>query len=65
MKNFLTVNKENQPNLCTHVNKIIKSRSKKTILYSPRNTIGGSVVCHIGEAHLGKDAKGKILDLLY
>ena len=63
MKNFLTVNKENQPNLCTHVNKIIKSRSKKTILYSPRNTIGGSVVCHIGEAHLGKDAKGKILDL--
>ena len=65
MKNFLTVNKENQPNLCTHVNKIIKSSSKKTILYSPRNTIGGSVVCHIGEAHLGKDAKGKILDLLY
>jgi aspartate aminotransferase-like enzyme len=65
MKNFLTVKNENQPNLCTHVNKIIKSKSKKVILYSPRNTIGGSVVCHIGEAHLGKDARGKIVDLLY
>ena len=37
----------------------------KVVLYSPRNDIGGSVVCHIGEAHLGKNAKGNILDLLY
>ncbi len=65
MKNFLTVPKENQPNLCTHVDKIIKTKSKKVVLYSPRNDIGGSVVCHIGEAHLGKNAKGNILDLLY
>tara|TARA_B100001175_G_scaffold307723_1_gene307262 strand:+ start:131 stop:1108 length:978 start_codon:yes stop_codon:yes gene_type:complete len=65
MRNFLTLPKENQPNLCTHVSKIIKSKSKKVILYSPRNNIGGSVVCHIGEAHLGKRAKGNILDLLY
>ena len=65
MKNFLTVPNENQPNLCTHVKKIIKSRSKKAILYTPRNNIGGSVVCHIGEAHLGKNARGEILDLLY
>ena len=65
MKNFLTMPNENQPNLCTHVSKIIKSKSKKVILYSPRNNIGGSVVCHIGEAHLGRSAKGNILDLLY
>ena len=65
MQNFLTVPKEFQPNLCTHVNKIIKSKNKKVILYSPRNNIGGSVVCHLGEAHLGKNAKGNILDLLY
>ena len=65
MENFLTIPIENQPNLCTHVNKIVKSKSKKVILYSPRNNIGGSVVCHIGEAHLGKRAKGNILDLLY
>ena len=45
--------------------KIVKSKSNNVILYSPRNDIGGSVVCHIGEAHLGKNAKGNILDLLY
>jgi len=65
MQKFLTLPREFQPNLCTHVNKIIKSKNKKVILYSPRNNIGGSVVCHLGEAHLGKNAKGNILDLLY
>ena len=65
MQNFLTMPKEYQPNLCTHVNKIIKPKNKKVILYTPRNNIGGSVVCHLGEAHLGKNAKGNILDLLY
>ena len=65
MQSFLSVPKEFQPNLCTHVNKIIKSKNKKVILYTPRNDIGGSVVCHLGEAHLGKNSKGNILDLLY
>ena len=55
MQSFLSVPKEFQPNLCTHVNKIIKSKNKKVILYTPRNDIGGSVVCHLGEAHLGKN----------
>ena len=45
--------------------KLSKLRVKKVVLYSPRNDIGGSVVCHIGEAHLGKNAKGNIIDLLY
>ncbi len=53
-----------QPNLCTHVNYNITAKSKKVILYQPRNDIGGSVVCHLGEAHLGKKAKGKILNNL-
>ncbi len=53
-----------QPNLCTHVTKSISARNKKVILYEPRNNIGGSVVCHIGEAHLGRKAKGKIIDNL-
>jgi aspartate aminotransferase-like enzyme len=50
-----------QPNLCTHVTKSIGAKNNKVILYEPRNDIGGSVVCHIGEAHLGKNAKGEIL----
>tara|TARA_Y100000389_G_C17434940_1_gene504906 strand:+ start:1020 stop:1997 length:978 start_codon:yes stop_codon:yes gene_type:complete len=49
-----------QPNLCTHVTKSIEAKNNKVILYEPRNNIGGSVVCHIGEAHLGKKAKGEI-----
>ena len=65
MKNYLTLPNENQPLLCTHVNKIIKSKNKRVILYTPRNEIGGSVVCHIGEAHLGKKSKGMILDNIY
>jgi len=65
MKNELTVPIKYQPLLCTHVKSIIKAKNNKVILYEPRNDIGGSVVCHIGEVHLGKNAKGKILDNLY
>ena len=49
MDQFLSQPLDNQPNLCTHVNKDIKAKNNKVILYEPRNNIGGSVVCHIGE----------------
>tara|TARA_E500000178_G_C17036987_1_gene764015 strand:- start:1926 stop:2906 length:981 start_codon:yes stop_codon:yes gene_type:complete len=65
MRNYLSYPIEFQPNLCTHVSKKLSSKSKNVVLYTPRNNIGGSVVCHLGEAHLGKNAKGNILDLLY
>jgi len=65
MENQLTIPNKFQPLLCTHVKCVIKTKNKKVILYKPRNDIGGSVVCHIGEVHLGKKAKGKILDYLY
>jgi len=64
MKDHLSLPLENQPLLCTHVNYNIRAKDKKTILYEPRNDIGGSVVCHIGEVHLGKFAKGNILKSL-
>ena len=63
-KKYLIYSKKNQPLLCTFVNKKIKSKNKNVILYKPRLKIKGSVVCHLGEAHLGNKAKGKILDLL-
>ena len=53
-----------QPNLCTHITKKVKAKNKNVILYQPRNDIGGSVVCHIGEVHLGRKAKGKIFNNL-
>lgn len=64
MNNELTLPKKFQPNLCTHVKLNIKNKNKKVILYEPRNKIGGSVVCHIGEAHLKRQARGKILKYL-
>ncbi len=64
MHQYLTQPLLYQPNLCTHTTKKIKATNKNVILYQPRNDIGGSVVCHIGEVHLGKNAKGKILNNL-
>ena len=63
-KKYLVYSKKNQPLLCTFVNKKIVSKNKNVILYKPRLNINGSVVCHLGEVHLGKKAKGRILDLL-
>ena len=53
---------EEQPYLCTLVNKRIIKKDKKTILYQSRADISGSVVCHLGEVHLKRKAKGKILN---
>jgi aspartate aminotransferase-like enzyme len=64
MKNYLTLPKQNQPLLCTHTSKKIIAKNRKVILYEPRNNLEGSIVCHLGEAHLKKEAKGKIIDHL-
>ena len=61
---FLTKKLENQPLLCTHVEKKIKVKNKKVILYQPRVKINGNIICHLGEVHLGKKSKGNILDYL-
>ena len=50
--------------MCTYVECKIKGTSNKVILYKPRVKLSGSVICHLGEAHLAGKAKGKILDYL-
>ena len=42
----------------------IKANDDRAILYNPRSNLGGSVVCHLGEVHLGDLAKGNIIDAL-
>lgn len=64
MAQYLSVAEENQPLLCTHVNCRITTDDPRAILYAPRSNQGGSVVCHLGEAHLGREAEGKILEVL-
>ncbi len=49
-----------QPNLCTYTTANVRAMNSNTILYYPRSIETGSVVCHLGEVHLGKDAKGEI-----
>jgi len=64
MAGYLTQLPANQPQLCTHVLCNISSHDPRAVLYTPRNNLGGSVVCHLGEVHLGKAAKGELLKLL-
>lgn len=63
-RDYLTQKNRNQPLLCTHIKKKLFAKSKRVILYQPRVNIEGNIVCHLGEVHLGKNSKGKILDYL-
>ena len=63
-KKHLTIDDQYQPLLCTHVNCKLKSINEKVITYEPRLQQKGSIVCHLGEVHLGMHSKGKIIDNL-
>lgn len=57
---------KHQPLLCTQVNIRIGAKSDKSILYQPRTlSQNSSVVCHLGEVHLGENATGEINKELY
>lgn len=64
MQLWLTKKITNEPLLCTHTKYKFKNKDKNIILYKTRLKIEGSVVCHLGELHLKRKAKGKIIDLL-
>ena len=53
-----------QPQLCTWVNAKVSSADARAVLYQPRGMQQGSVVCHLGEAHLGALAQAEILNAL-
>ena len=55
----------NQPYLCTYTTKKIYTKNHRVVLYKSRAKINGSVICHLGEVHLKKKSKGKILDSIY
>ena len=64
MQAYLSNPPSHQPLLCTHVTCDITSRDPRAVLYKPRSNAGGSVVCHLGEAHLGETARAEILEVL-
>ena len=59
---ILIENNESNKIIEPKVNKKIIKKDKKTILYQSRADITGSVVCHLGEVHLKRKAKGKIIN---
>jgi len=64
-KDKLTYSNKNQPLICTYVDCKLATKDRRVIFYEPRSNLPGSVVCHLGEVHLEKFAKGKILDKIY
>ena len=62
--NLSPYEKKNQPFLCTYISKKVRANNRKVILYKPRVNLKGSVICHLGEAHLKEKAKGKIINYL-
>ena len=64
MQQYVLHQKDYQPLLCTYVQCKIYTNDKHSVLYEPRSNFGGSVVCHLGEVHLGKSAKGDIISKL-
>ena len=63
--NKLVYNIKNQPLICTYADCKISTKDKRVIFYKPRIILSGSVICHLGEVHLGRLAEGKILEKIY
>jgi len=64
-KDKLIYNIKNQPLICTYADCKLTTSDRRVIFYEPRINLKGSVICHLGEVHLGKLAKGKILNKIY
>jgi len=64
MEEYLTQSRENQPTLCTHVSRKVRAIDPRAILYTPRSSLEGSIICHLGEVHLGLSARGEIINAL-
>ncbi len=62
MKEHLCVPSQWQPLLCTRLNRRVRALDPRSILYESRLPQAGSIICHLGEVHLGLQARGAILD---
>lgn len=58
---YLVHAEEKQPLLCTALSSTVTATGSQ-VLYTPRTCLVASVVCHLGEVHLGSNAKGQVLE---
>lgn len=63
-KKYIVHSSNNQPLLCTAVSCSLVARDDNVVLYKSRAKNPGSIICHLGELHLGSSAKGDINALL-
>ena len=61
----LIYNIKNQPLICTYVDCKLESKDRRVVFYKPRINLSGSVISHLGEAHLAKLATGKVLEKIH
>jgi len=53
--------RDEQPLLCTLIRGAVRRNDENVVLYEPRSLEPGlSIVCHLGEGHLGREARGEI-----
>jgi 2-aminoethylphosphonate-pyruvate transaminase len=64
MNPWLSQADEHQPLLCSHVKRKVSTNNAAAVLYSSRYPMEGSIICHLGEVHLGRAACGHILESL-
>ncbi len=61
---WLVLPAAHQPLLCTQLSCELMVADSRAVMYTPRGNVAGTVVCHLGEVHLGRKAQGDILDFL-
>jgi len=49
-----SIRADNQPLLCTYLHGKVVANDDNVVLYSPRSSLNGDVVCHLGEVHHNK-----------
>jgi 2-aminoethylphosphonate-pyruvate transaminase len=55
---YLTLPTYQQPLLCTHIACHLEAETGNYVFYTPRSSLPGSIVCHLGEVHLKEKAQG-------
>jgi len=61
-RKYLPVEDKYQPLLCTRIQGELRYKDHRCVRYIPRVATDDSIVCHLGELHLGLESRGDILD---
>ena len=63
-KPWLVYGDTNEPKICTRTSVKVFTNDARAVLYKSRAAIEGSVLCHLGEIHLGLESHAEILSVI-